>query len=48
MWEFSPVMAFIIDMLVLSSNTVALKGSAHYSGSLAVMFPCVIFPFIKI
>lgn len=27
-WEFSPLMAFIIDMLVLSSNTVALKGTA--------------------
>ncbi|KAH8968265.1 hypothetical protein BDL97_03G118800 [Sphagnum fallax] len=25
-WEFSPLMAFIIDMLVLSSNTVAIKG----------------------
>jgi hypothetical protein len=24
-WEFSPLMAFIIDMLVLSSNTVAIK-----------------------
>ncbi len=27
-WEFSPLMAFIIDMLVLSSNTVAIKGAS--------------------
>jgi len=34
-WEFSPVMAFIIDMLVLSSNTVALKVMLNTSTPMA-------------
>lgn len=34
-WEFSPLMAFIIDMLVLSSNTVALKVMLNTSTPIA-------------
>jgi len=34
-WEFSPLMALIIDMLVLSSNTVALKVMLNTSTPIA-------------